>query len=82
MNGAGFRGGMAVRRVSVSHIMGGGKPLKLVPPTSAFISGTPERGTSIVSMSVNLVVIKKSGTFTVIYKIYRKVLSNHHKALP
>ena len=39
--GGGFGGGMAVRRVSVSHIMGGGKPLKLVPPTRDFISGTP-----------------------------------------
>ena len=38
---------MAVLLVSVSHTMGGGGPLKLVPPTSAFISGTPSirRGT-------------------------------------
>ena len=43
MKGAGLGGGIAVRRVSVSHIIGGGNPLKLVPPTSAFISGTPVR---------------------------------------
>ena len=42
MKGVGLGGGIAVLRVSVSHIMGGGSPLKLVPPTSAFISGTPE----------------------------------------
>ena len=44
MKGVGLGGGIAVLRVSVSHIIGGGSPLKLVPPTSAFISGTPGKG--------------------------------------
>ena len=41
VKGTGLGGGMAVLRVSVSQIMGGGRPLKLVPPTSDLISGTP-----------------------------------------
>ena len=37
--GAGLGGGIAVLLVSVSHTMGGGLPVKLVPPISELILG-------------------------------------------